>query len=1417
MTVQGCDFKSLRQWNGSQYRAFEELCYQLRDPTPEGAELVKTGNPDGGLEWYVTLRGGVQCGWQAKYTFDIDTLLKLMEKSLRTVVEKRPMCQRLTFCIPFDLPDAPGTGKWKSARQKFEDRKKRWREYIPGAERVYIDLWSEGDLLQRLVGHQNQRGIEKFFWDIDVFSTDWCKQRLAISVETVGERYSPELHIDLPVAFAIEGLARSETYWQTFRARRSAVLKAANDVGVSRYTGIGVTQQLQCLAESLADWRGDVPSSIELPMRVDPLPLLDSTRAAMAATDGVYQHGASLRPKQTDASERRYSLQYHLNRLVAALQDFEDLVQSSATEAAGQGALLLTGEAGQGKTHLFCDAARRAVDAGRPAIVLFGGQFSGRHVWSEIADRLGLGQVGSEVLIGAMQAAAEASNAPFLLLIDALNDAENPGAWQNELPGLLAEVAQNPWISLGVSVRSTYREIVLPTEKTSSIAELEHQGFSGRELEATERFFSVFGLEQPGIPLLALEFTNPLFLKLYCEGLKGMGLSSPPAGEAHVSDVFQRYLESKADGITKQLKLDPVARSVYSAIDAFCEALADANQDSLGQGRATNIINEFAVGRDQWPDTLLGQLLNEGVLTRDITWQPDATEPAHVIRFTYQRFADYRIGSALLKPLNCDPALLQESLADGEPLRKRLLEAPAGWTEALAVQMPEQFGVELLDAAPWQLDSFKRRQWNEAFVRSIAARRPNAVTERTRRLLEEIQHRSPELKELVLETMLAVAPSPRHPLNADFLHERLKSLPMPDRDVAWSIPTYLAFDDGDGTLDRLIRWAALGPYPDCSDEIVELAAVPILWTFTSPNRRMRDYATKALSRLLSGHLSVLPSLIRRFDGVDDPYVIERLAVVTHGAVLHGGSAAKELAVVVAKELKRVAIAEARVPNIITRDAVRGTYEWCVKHKPLDNNTYREALPPYGAGPPETPRTKEQLEHEYDSRGRSGSDITKSYGTLFSSLFGLADFSKYVIEPTLREFSRIPLSSDRPAHDAMEAYPVELGSRWVFERVLSLGWTPEKFAEFDKRLGFDSGPHKAERFGKKYQWIALRELIARIADNFHMTDRYDPRPVTYAGPWQFFGRDIDPTLVPASRIRNEDDELDLRPTFSPDDDAWWMPPGPKYRLDDPPVAEGWARERGDIPEFEPLVRRKDESGTRWVVLHAHYQWDDEVSEDEENRSRPRRQLWSLLWGWLVQPTDRDALVAYLERHSLMGDWMPKGRVHTDAAYLGELPWAAAADECPDSWQEIHSRDDSESVDIRVYPAWEEYYWEGNVLDCSIHEGVTAWLPAPVLFREGKLSWIPGAREWRTPNGVPAAQYRGGKGHSALLVREDWLKGTLRNSGYSIVFGWLGEKSLSEPWPYFELLGDWTQIDAIASLANRKWAFGERRLKRCSRGT
>ena len=433
----------------------------------------------------------------------------------------------------------------------------------------------------------------------------------------------------------------------------------------------------------------------------------------------------------------------------------------------------------------------------------------------------------------------------------------------------------------------------------------------------------------------------------------------------------------------------------------------------------------------------------------------------------------------LLESSRGDPQRLREALLAGRPLRRQVLNAPAGWIEALAVQMPERFNIELLDAAGWHLDSSTRRRWNRAFVKSVATRRPSAVTDRTRVLLSGVARRSGDLNGLVRETLLTVALLPEHPL-CGVLHERLKSWSMPTRDIAWSIPTYDAFDSG-GTLDRLIRWAARGPYPDCPDRVVETAAVPIVWTFTSPNRWMRDYATKALAQLLSEHLPVLPPLIRRFDGVDDPYVIERLAVVSHGAVLCGGRSTPESAVAVARELKRVALAEAQTPNIITRDAVRGVHEWCSRQGLIEDHEYAEVLPPYGAAPPGRSRTEKQLESAYGREKHRGTDIRWPYAGAFMSIFMLGDFGRYVIESKVSDFSQRPLSSARPQWDELTTYEAESAKCWVFERVLSLGWTPERFARFDDSHAGDwtgrSG-HKAERFGKKYQWIALRELLAR---------------------------------------------------------------------------------------------------------------------------------------------------------------------------------------------------------------------------------------------------------------------------------------------------------------------------------------------------
>jgi hypothetical protein len=60
-------------------------------------------------------------------------------------------------------------------------------------------------------------------------------------------------------------------------------------------------------------------------------------------------------------------------------------------------------------------------------------------------------------------------------------------------------------------------------------------------------------------------------------------------------------------------------------------------------------------------------------------------------------------------------------------------------------------------------------------------------------------------------------------------------------------------------------------------------------------------------------------------------------------------------------------------------------------------------------------------------------------------------------------------------------------RAVFDRVLDLGWTPERFGQIEKGRSGRGRDDAVERVGEKYQWIGLYEVLGRIADH------HDVRP------------------------------------------------------------------------------------------------------------------------------------------------------------------------------------------------------------------------------------------------------------------------------------------------------------------------------------
>lgn len=1478
-------FKTIRSWDGSQPRAFEELCYQLRDATPPSAKLTKTGDPDGGVEWYINFADGTQWGWQAKYSFDIDTLLQLMETSLVTVVGKRPKLNKLTYCIPWDLPDAPDpAGGRKSARQKFEERKTSWRERIAGADNVEIELLTAGDLVDRLARPEH-RGREWFFWEEHVLDTRWCEAQLEITKVAAGPRYTPELHIDLPVAFSLEGLAQSDRYATRYRARRGEVIRAAAELFKPRGSGGEMTQKTSALKRAVEVWE-DAASQTDFGPE-DPLPVQQLGEATRAAESAAEELRSAIRTKRDERhgkrtyEDRLNSLLAYLMRYSAALNRYDDFMASTATLAASRRALLITGEAGQGKTHMFCDAGETAIERGQPALVLLAGRFSPRTLWTSIQEQLGLPNVGRDVLIQALSAAGEASGSPVVLLVDALNESDEASVWQVELPALRAALQLSPWLALGVSCRSTYRRLVLPTEGLGdAFAEIDHPGFRGRELEATEQFFSAFGIEQPRVPLLLPEFSNPLFLKLYCEGLHGLGLSAPPSGHSHLTEVFDRYLESRASVINTKLKLDPVDRAVEEAVADFARAVSAASdRDGLERSAAKSLIDAYAPHLSSWPDTLFGQLLAENVLTEDLAWRrgPDQADglPVESVRFSYQKFSDHRVVSAALD-LHLDSDSPRDSFEPGSPLRDWVEAASVGWIEALSVQLPERTGMELLDVAEWTHAAARGTFWLRSLVLSIVPRDRASITPRTRELLREAERANSYLAEHVLEAMLSVAPDPDHPLNALQLDRALTRMKMPHRDVSWSRRMYHALGEA-GAMERLLRWAARGPHEAYPAEVLELAAIPIVWMFTSPNRYVRDYATKALVQLLHRDLAVVQRLLERFLPADDPYVVERMAVVAHGAILRGGRDQLESARAVNRVMTSGILSpEAAVlPNLLTRDAARGVAEWCHASGLTTSEEYERARPPYRSKRPFIPRSKAYFEERYERRNYERRD---GYLTLFSSIFDHGDFGRYVIGSKTDDFSLYPLTRPRPAAtkrpytvretdpeklaqfqatlsdeqaalidaeaaggsafveslteeqvalfldgyrshvvrpkpDPKRQYPAERAERWVFQRTLSLGWTPERFAAFDHTRDYgDMGrsPHKAERFGKKYQWIAFRELLARISDNYHMNPDFGEERA-YRGPWQFYGRDIDPTLPPPPHDLDEDDERQFGDTYPAESQvSWWTPSGPAFRRDEA-VGPEWVYEEDDLPEFETTFRRVDTDGTSWVVLKAYYKWDEEVGEDEDRYERTRRDLWCHVNTWLIKDESVPQFEAFLADHWLMGRWMPEGHSVTDAGYLGEMPWAEAAREHRQEWQ-VPGR--AEETDFEVLPANAEYMWEGNVLDCSLVNAVGAFMPCEPLFEAEGLEWVSGARAWMA-NGRTVAEHReaetGTESHTALLVREDWLRDVLERQGLGLGVGLLGEKRMLPPTFSRREEHRWLEVNGVATYVGGRWNVGDRRTR------
>lgn len=1470
------DWANLRTWDGTQARAFELLCGQLAaaESTPPGSIFVSKGSPDAGVECYWHIPNGDEWAWQAKFFRDspIESQWRQMDKSVKVVLEKHPHLTRYTFCLPRDRED-PRIPKQQWFMDKWDIHVEKWRKLAQerGIEVEFL-YWGDSEIVNRL-SLETHAGRIYFWFNGEHLHKQWFEQHIEVAKSNVGPRYSPELNVNLPIASLFDGLGRVPDFVprrlkssgrQLTRAWQRANRTEWREYATAEFSSLEKsTQELINMITELED-----TGVIQLPFaRLHELAFQarqvssDCIQHLDIAAQAAQEEEKHTRPEDT-AIERRITNSenlrsggYYVAQMCNELDLLLEFTESAEAQLANIPALLLVGDAGTGKTHLFCDMAEQRIRDGLPTVVLLGEQFNDDEPWTQIIKLLGLSCSRKEELLGALEAVGQCAGSRALILVDALNEGEGKRLWRKHLAGLLSTLASYPWVGIAVSVRSSYESVVIPPHLTSGnrLVRCVHEGFSGVEYNATQRFFEHYRIQSPTVPFLTPEFRNPQFLKIFCEGLYRKRLTTIPAGLEGITSIIDFFITSTEDKLWRpeNLDYDPRSKLLQKAVSTVAERLAETGLSWLPREEAKGLINELLPGRGH-ERSLFGQMLSEGVIAADMYYVGRDKPLIEGIHFAYERLTDHLVARYLLDKY-LDLTNPSTAFSSRQPLGALIVNEVSalthrGLTEALCIQVPEKTGRELTELAP-HCAGFRPVQ--EAFIQSLIWRKPATIQQAAIDYINSHIIKTEAGHYQLMNMLLTVAPRSEHPLNARFLHRNLKREGLPHRDANWSI--FLHYNYGStGIIQRLIDWAWLAKDKQyASDDSVFLTSLTLAWFLTSSNRFIRDRATKALVSLLESRLHMLIDMLKELFDVNDSYVSERIYGVAYGCSLRSTNI-NDIGKLGQTVYDLVFNEGSPPPNILLRDYARGVIEVAMQRGCSLSVNPENIKPPYQSDWFGDVPSEDELREKYYPK-----DLTKERGyiSIWSSVMSFGDFARYIIGtnspgfdwssrrlnvnygPTRKEqyeefvssltdrqrkaFSvydtvrrntefyiriddkrRIEVFKRRYSEEELEvakaealnrlnnllgkqkkkrlemivlpylenpqdetAFDLSLAQRWILNKTVDLGWTPELFGDFDQSINYRNAreSHKPERIGKKYQWIAYHEFLARVSDNFQWVGRFNGGN-KYEGPWQLWGRDIDPSVVlPNTGYRPYDETH-----------SWWF--HLQYEAWDRNKDIEWLQAYDDLPNLELLLDVSNPGdGSKWLLLDGFFKWEQPVPIGEDKYEIDRREIWYIIKTYIVKKEDAEEVYEWMTKQNFMGRWMPESP-DIYRMFLGEYPWASSVpiDEIGNGWTK--GRDSAIPKPVLVSAA--RYVWEGSGYDCSLEDTISIQLPCPWLISQIGLNWSGEEGCFRDNNGrlVAFDPSVNEKGPSVLLVDKKLLEESLEQSGYTLVWTVLGEKNI-----------------------------------------
>ncbi|MCG7953174.1 MAG: hypothetical protein JAZ17_17865 [Candidatus Thiodiazotropha endolucinida] len=1354
------DFRDIAPHCGGQRDAFEELSCQLAHRTqPEGSSYTRLhgAGGDGGVECFVDLADGARLGWQAKYVFDIGSLLTQATKSLITALSIHASLTKYIVCFPFDLTGPTGR-RGKSGKEKFDDWcQENEARAIADGRQLTIEAWPASKLKSLMLEFDASGGIRAFFFSKTVLTTQWFSQHLDTANDIAGPRYTPELNVktDLWKWFAAFGRTTEWSAALNDRLRScrnplerlsSAVRKTDSDSMSPRWPN-NLQSEAQTLVDAAENLVEDCKHLIKLndasvyKCCVDQLVeiLGGLTPIEVRLTEDLEeQHGQG---RADSPGFRQFMAEYmvsfpaanldYVRDLISALGDLHDWLSSSACSLAFQHTFVLTGVAGSGKTHGVCDAARYRFNNGLLTCVVFGHTFGGEpDPWTRIVESLGLPMaLGMEGVLGALNAAGEATGFPLMLCIDALNETRPLRYWRDRLAGIVQAVQNRPYLRLCVTCRSSFLPYCLPDGHDLQV--IEHLGFAGVERDACKAFFQYYSIEPPITPILQPELSNPLYLRLVCETLHSRGLDRLPSGWLGIAPAIRAFLDEKEKMFAAEYETAVGAYIVAGALKAIARAIVDSGNTSLAWSHAQRVVSEERPQAATLP--VLEWLVRGDLLIEDISDSGGPVGEESTVRPSFERLGDFLIADELLSRTDL-AKLKEECRPDG--LLYRLLgtaesvQQNTGVISALSILIPEKVaGKELASLIE---DESVSRAVLKITVESFPWRDTSTLTSSSTSLMYEAL-RMEGFSWDAMDAALSISWQPS-PIDATWIDNMLKQSHLAARDAFWCGFLHNRYE-AVGPVRRLIDAAFELPLGQVEADIAERWATVLLWFTAAADRRVKDRSTRAVVALLAARPEVIPIVLSRLLESDDDEIRERALLSSYGALIN----AQDLGVLkaITSDLQMMFRRNPlRFDNALVRDQIRCITELAHELDALSEGCEPElTMQPIGSAWP--------LDIPSDEDVKKWDDLPK--------------LSHSCLEDDFYVYS---MGCLRPWEHAV---PKNDMGKWILNRVADgFAYVESGCENYDKYMlgSFGGGRGKktwAERIGKKYQWVALYQLASCLHD--HVDRKRDS--------W-------DPELQRTPLILLEERKLDATlPSFmiggERDADAWWIGSSANLRIGEHLSDDEWVDRQEDLPSLEDMLAVQQRDNQRWRLLVSYPSWGNR--DEDAGWNDPYRQVWVHLESYLISKDEVELAYNSLHRRNFFGQWMPQGASWL-YGFAGEYPWATPFNTEPEEW---HGRGGfGDKLSFSCIPSWSDLAVEWEY-DASLPGNFHMSMPARAFFASRDLWWdgrdgyrlMDGRTVFRDPSVTES-------GPKALIADSDDLLVRLDKLGLCLMWTLLGEK-------------------------------------------